>query len=538
MRFISWIRRNEVKTVILAIFAYVVVLSAACIWKYGIFAYNGIDLAYFNQVFWNTVHGHPFRQTIHPHLSLGDHAELIVPLLAPLYAVFADPRTLLVLQSAALGAAAWPLWLIARRRLSKGALIPTLAFAYAWLANPSVQNINLFEFHILPFALIPLFFALLNYDKNSKRLFLLFAVLALAAREDVALVVAAIGLVAWVERRSWWWRIVPVVLGGAWFVAAQKLIAHFSPGGNYKFRVYYEWLGATPLEMLTSVVAHPFTLLTHVATIPNLEMLLGFLMPLAFLPLLAPKRLILAIGPLAQILLGEPGGGSLVLYTHYATLFLPGLFLAAIDGSHRLPHIARTAFQNAARPLDHLTPRPLLFVLFAVAVMYSSVMLGPLPAAVKRMAYPTPADKSRAESARAIIKRIRPDEAVAASYALLPHLSSREKLYSLHYIFLGVTQFAERPYPAPEFTAAALDTDDPLFYRAQFLHTRWSAPYFKDGFARLSSALPGPAEFSSGRLTLYRSGNGKVSLNPGANDTKNAVAIDGIRSLILLPAAE
>lgn len=535
MSLITWIKRNEGKAVALAIFAYIAVFSAVCIWKYGLFAYNGIDLAYFNQVFWNTIHGHPFRQTIHPHLSLGDHAELIIPLLAPLYAVFADPRTLLVLQSAALGAAAWPVWLIARRRLSKGAVVTTLAFAYAWLANPSVQNINLFEFHILPFALVPLFFALLNYDKDSKRLFLLFAVLALAAREDVALVVAAIGLVAWLERRSWWWRIVPVVLGGAWFIAAQKLIAHFSPGGDYKFRVYYEWLGATPFEVLTNTALHPLTILTHIVTLPNLEMAIGLLMPLAFLPLLAPKRLILAIGPLAQILLGEPGGGSLVLYTHYATLFLPGLFLAAIDGTHRLPHFTRKIFRNAPRPLGHLTPLPLLF---AVAVIYSMVILGPLPSAAGRMLRPTTEDTTRTASASAIVDRIRPDEAVAVSYALLPHLSSREHLYSLHYIFLGVTQFAERPYPTPDFATAALDADDFLFYRAQFLHTRWSAPYFKDGFARLSSALPGPAEFSSGKFILYRAGTENAILPPSPTDTKNTVALDGIRSLILIPSTD
>src|SRR5207245_582982 len=134
-------------------------LAAFCLLKYHLFLYNGIDLAYFNQVFWNFLHGRFFTQSIHPHSSLGDHAELIIPLLVPFYALFPDPRTLLILQTIFLLLPAIPLYFLAKHRVSSSSLIPFLITAL-YLLSPIVHNILLFEFHVLAFALLPLFVCL------------------------------------------------------------------------------------------------------------------------------------------------------------------------------------------------------------------------------------------------------------------------------------------------------------------------------------------------------------------------------------------
>lgn len=468
---------------ILAIFLTIIALSAACLRKYGLFAYNGIDLAYFNQVFWNTVHGRPFQQSIHPHLSLGDHAEFAILPLSLLYALWQDPRWLLIMQATALAAAAWPVWRIARlrspERAGAHALLPLL-MAIAWLLNPLVQNIALFEFHVLPFALLPLLMALLAYEEGRKLPFIAWIGAALLVREDVALVVVMIAALAWMERKSLWWRVVPAVVGAGWFFAAMQLIARFSTDGGYKYRVYYEWLGETPLRMIAGAAGDPLRLLQHVVTLPNFEMLLGMLMPLAFLPLLRPSRLVLALGPLAQILLGAPGGGEIVLQTHYATLFLPALTLAAIDGMRAAPdafrRIARgTAPQDAARAVA---------AVLVISAGYSSALMGPLPSAVA--AGFDASARQRAVAAEKILAGIPADGSVAASYALLPALSSRERLWSLHYAFLGVTQFGTSPYALPDDVRFfAVDVEDLSAYRAQFLRTAWAAPHYAGGNERL-----------------------------------------------------
>ena len=290
-------------------------------------------------------HGHLFTQTLHPHLSLGDHAELIMPLLYPVYAIWHDPRMLLVMQQAVLSVTAWPVYLLARRRFEASGVtgdwlkVGPLLLAIAWLLYPSVQHLGLFEFHILPFALPLIFMALLEYDRGRLKPFLIWSILALLVREDVSMVVFTIGVLAWIEKKPKIWRWLPMALGAGWFLAAMALIGHFAPAGGYKFMVYYSWLGETPWQAVLGLIGHPLLVLRHVLTVANLEMVLGFLMPLLFLPLLTPRFLVLAILPFLQIVLGAPSGGELVLNTHYATLFLPAIFLSATVGLTKLPSL-------------------------------------------------------------------------------------------------------------------------------------------------------------------------------------------------------
>lgn len=475
--------------VFLGIILTAAVLAAACAWKYGLFAYNGIDLAYFSQVFWNTVHGQPFQQSIHPHLSLGDHAELAILFLAPLYALWQDPRCLLVLQAIAVALPAWPLWQIAVRRNrphGRAFALAPLLMAGAWLLNPLVHNVALFEFHMLPFALAPLLMAMLAYEDGRKARFVAWTAVALLVREDVALVVVMIGAVAWMERKALWWRIAPVVMGAGWFIAAMALIARFAPDGGYKYRIYYEWLGATPAQMLINAVTDPLRVVAHVVTLPNLEMCIGFLMPFAFLPLLRPRRLVLLLGPLAQILLGAPGGGEIVLQTHYATLFLPALALAASDGLTAVPALIARHGRIVTRQESVIAAAALLLI----ASSYGAAVMGPLPSVAASLGDRDA--RRRAAAANAAVEDVPVDAAVAAGYALLPALSSRANLTSLHYVFLGVTQFGAGTYepPAGDVTVVA-DAADFLTYHAQFSVTAWAAPHAPGGLRRFMSYAGG-----------------------------------------------
>ncbi len=491
-RIFAWAQLNQYKILFGAIFGFTLFISWLCFAKYARLGYNAIDLAYFNQVFWNTVHGRPFFQTIHPHLSLGDHAEFAILLLAPFYALFQDPRTLLFLQTLALALGAWPVYLLARDRFGRASLTPLL-FGLLWLANPFLQNIALFEFHILPFALTPLLFALLAYRRDQKKSFLFWSVLALLCREDVALVVMTVALLAFLEKKSRWWKIVPLILGAVWFVAAMKIIGYFAPGDAYKFNVYYQWLGNSLPQVFVGVTKHPMLVLRHITTVPNAEMFLGFFMPYLFLPLLAPMSLVLALGPLAQILLGAPGGGELVLNMHYATLFLPALTLATIEGFVLFP----AALLRLSKKITKKEGEIGAVVCLTIGAIYSALVLGPLPTAFFR------AFASNDHSAQTLLAHIPKNAPVAASYALMPILSSREHFYAAHYLFLGVTQFALSEYPPPKDLRYTLfDLHDLLIYRAQFPNDSWTTPYYASGAGRLEAAIGAPIA-REGRFILF-----------------------------------
>ena len=85
------------------------------------------DFGVYLQVLWNTAHGQPFATTLleSNRVHLAEHVALVLPLLAPFYAAWPDPRWPLVLQHAVLGLSAAPVYLLARRLLG-GTWLPTL----------------------------------------------------------------------------------------------------------------------------------------------------------------------------------------------------------------------------------------------------------------------------------------------------------------------------------------------------------------------------------------------------------------------------
>jgi hypothetical protein len=149
-----------------------------------------------------------------------------------------------------------------------------------------------------------------------------------------------------------------------------------------------------------------------------------------------------------------------------------------------------------------LNPVMMSFLLLGICAAYGTATLGPLPSA----AYRSLTDRlAYAHAARnwALLAQVPDDANIAAGYALMPALSSRQHLTSLHYIALGVTQFAEKPYAPPEdLRMVALDADDLVTYRAQFLKTVWAAPHYDGWRKRLESVLGTPI-YVDGALALY-----------------------------------
>jgi len=492
----------------LAIISVTLFLIVGTFWKYHLFAYNALDLAIFNQVFWKTAHGELFGLTIHPHSYLGDHAGLIILALTPIYLLWSDPRTLLLLQSVALILPAAFIWLLVQNRANtlnigrNWTRLTAVLMSAAWLASPAVHNTGFFEFHLLPFALLPLFGAALAYEQDDRLGFVAWSLLAFVCREDVAFVILMFSFLAWLENRKLWWRLFPFLSGLSWFVGASFLIKAFNPDGGYKFMVYYEWLGHNPVVAATNVFIHPLRTLSHVMTFANLEMALALLMPLAFLPLLKPRRLLIALLPLLQIILGAPGGGQNVTEMHYVTLFLPALFLAAIDGLLTLPD--REWFDRL--PLKREDAKRAAWLVVVICIAYGFVALGPWPKAVASLF--DPEARHRASLTAQALRQIPEDAPVAASYSMLPNLSGRDEIYSLHYLFLGVSQFAVAKYPVPDgLQYLALENSDLITYRSQFTNTQWAEPYYADGRSRLRAVMSDEV-WTNGNFNVYRKRHG------------------------------
>jgi len=486
----DFIQRKNTLLLWVLIIAYILIFTVFCFFKYKIYAYNGIDLAIYNQVFYNSSFGRLFNFTIHPHLYLGDHFEPFILILLPFYFLFRSPYTILFLQTLFIGLSAWPLYLIAKNKLGRNW---ALLISSVFLLNPFIQNANLFEFHLLPFAMFFLFFTFYFYQKGNFRLFLVFSFLALLIREDVSLVIFMFGFLALIEKKKLKWIIIPIIMAGVWFILSFQLISFFNPDNNYKFFAYYSWLGNTPNEIIKSIFTHPLLLLKHLLSFQNIILVFVFLIPFAFLPILALRYLVPALLIALQIFLS--GFSDLIFKTHYHSLITPFLFISSIYGLHRLINQAKTAKINSAtnsiyRIRNYIQKHKTIFIIIPViCIVYSSFTLGPFfPTICKMLQFSSYNEVSKLKNDfLAITSQNLP---IAAGFQFLPPLSNRDHLYSLHYAFLGKKQYSQEDYILPDDTEELLiDFNDFIIYQIQSQNIKSYEEQYPTGGKRIEEII-------------------------------------------------
>jgi len=546
------------------IIGFTAAVSAVGFWKYAHYRYQGMDLAIYTNVLASLTNGDGWYSSIQGGSYLGDHVEPILLAIAPLFRLWPDARLLIVLQALALGLTAVPVWYLFNastglslrgrsrsnpghrmirsaywtglRSLSRaksrdlarsaprndnngdvrnasenvmvgirsGSPVTQRAFFLAalWLLNPLLWNAALFEFHALAFAPVLVLTAAYFFQQRRFWRFSLFAVLSLAVREDIALIIVMFGVVAFINRlqerrrgqiltfnirHSTFWIGVPLLFGLLWFLIATRIAAAHSASGGYKFAIYYGWLAhASPLDVLR-----------HLLSIGSIDMVLGLLLPFLFLPFLRPRWLLLAVPPLAQILLAAPGGSSIIIETHYALLFLPAFVLASIEAMGSWKTVSGTLGVKYLTPfslwLQRQFPLPQSFAITLGVATYLAVawMLGPFRGIGEIAARGASSDdRARATAYDALLSRVPSDAPIAAGYASLPHVAARAGAYALPYAYLGVNQYAFAPYALPaDLDFVLLDQRDAIAYAVQFPGVGWAASHARSGPDRLRALV-------------------------------------------------
>jgi uncharacterized membrane protein len=524
-----FLNKYAITILVVAILFYIAIFFSISCFKYNNFYYDSLDLAIFNQVFYNTSHGRFFQLSIHEPTYLGDHFAPIILVLSIFYSFFQSPLALLFLQTMILALTAWPIYLISKKII--GGNIWPLIIGVIWLMNPFVQNANLFEFHILPFAVFFIFWVFYFYLQKKWTMFFLFSFLSLLVREDVSLVIFMFGVLAVVDwaivftktrkhknmktitqeeeieklRNSeiksaldekkpsskalelgffsggLFFGLILCLISAFWLIFSLKIIGAYAPAGQYKFFIYYSWLGNSFSEIVINIFLHPLKLLSHFITIYNLEMILGLLLAFCFLPLLSKKYLILLLGPVLQLMIGSPGGSALILQTHYSLLLLPGLFISFIYALKRF--LREPLGQKSSFGLIRILSREkgFLIIIFTAGLIYSSLTLGPLVGSVHGMIV-NRQDKSVLEIKNYFADQIPKNASVATTYEYLTNLSSRERVYSMHYGFVGKKQYSDIDYQIPKETEYLLiNFNDFFLYNVQFPDMAAYKRFFNSG---------------------------------------------------------
>jgi len=435
------------------IVAYAVFFGPLTVLKHDAFQTTAFDLGNVDQAVWNTRHGRPWAMTNIEGLTnrLGTHVEPILLPISLLYFVWSDPRTLLIVQTLILALGAWPVYLLARRALEnsggdpgRGArqALPVL-FAAVYLLFPALESANAFDFHAL--ALAPTFFLLAFYFLETERWgwYALFAVLTMSCKEDMPLLIAMLGLYALIVRRKWGAGLATLGAAALWFLLAVGwIMPHFDTRGVSPLANRYAYLGDGPLEMALSLLTRPGLVVEQLAAAGALAYLRDLLAPVAFLSLLAPQVLLLALPPLVVNLLSSDGFMHQLEGFHYGATLAPVVVVSAAYGA---------AWLVRRWPRTRWLP-PLLGAVVLAATLCYHYGHGYTPLAADFSgSWPQVTDHQRLgeELARSI-----PAEASLAALPYLnPHASQRQQLtmidrlekglpaplHEAEYVFLDVT---------------------------------------------------------------------------------------------------
>ena len=400
--------------------AYAVTFSYLTVVRYAAFEARALDMGNLNQAIWNTAHGNWFHLTNQPgtinRLSL--HVEPILVPISWLYLLYPTPPLLLVLQAVVVALGAIPLFALARHKL--GYEWVALTFAIVYLLNPTIQAANWLEFH--PITLAPTFLLAAFYYLVTERpgRFALFAVLAASCKEEMALIVLMMGAYALLIRRKPRWGLLTMGLSLAWALLAVLGIQQLFADGNIHWN-RYAYLGDSPAQMLLSLLTRPQVVWEQLVAADAGGYVGSLLWPTAFLALLAPEVLLLALPSLAINLLADFPPMHETHTLIYAAPIAPLVFAAAVMGLARLLAWCDLRAQSTRRFV-----MPSLAALVLFLGMSDQRLFGYLPGSGNDLPLVITDHHRRAE---AMIEQIPADAAVSAQDRLNPHVSGRETIY-------------------------------------------------------------------------------------------------------------
>jgi len=354
------------------------------------------DSAMYEEHLWNLEHGKGFRSYLDQGLFLGEHLQVVHVLLVPLHLLFPSHLTLELAQSIILALGAWPLFNIARRHSGSDWAAALLGLAY--LAYFPLQYldiaIDLKTFRPNSFGIPTLLAAIDLLERRRYGWATFWLAITLSAQEDWAIPIALVGAYfavhSFVTARLWHAspdrataaplnpspRTQPddsipstgekvaegrmrgqralaqpkslanrheLIFGLALFLfsvaylwfALNVAIPWFRGGATVHTASYFSKFGNSPREIIVTLLTRPTLVWETIVTPAALVYALRLLLPIGFLPLFSPGRLLVAAPLFLLLLMNDLAMQVPAPVHHFHAPLIPILFWAAAAGLNR-----------------------------------------------------------------------------------------------------------------------------------------------------------------------------------------------------------
>ncbi len=456
--------------------SYVLFIGAYSLMEYWSFRMHALDMGNMAQATWNTIHGQPFSFTNMrlpygieawgTRTRLSFHVEALFPVIALVYLIYAHPESLLILQTLSVASGGAAIYLLARDALGRPWL--GVAFAAAYFLHPSLEALNLYEFHPVSLATPLLLWAFWFAWRRRYLPFVLCCLAAMGTKEQIGLTVAMLALYVALVHRDRLVGFSLAVVGVGWSVLAALVIEkHYrSPGTVSYLHSRYGYLGHGIHAAISTALHHPGTITGVIFTWARLGFALHLLLPTGFLAVLAPPALLIAAPTFVLNAASQSASMYSALGDNSAELVAVSM-IAAVLG-------ARFLFHRLRQRVNARTAASLVGVYIVVAALAAQYDDGFTPLG-PRFSFPTIGPHQRVQSR--FVRLIPSGVPVSTQDQLDPHLADRR------YLYLFTDTGGPPSPPTPHAGSILLDAQAPTYPLPSFeLHEAAMSYLYRPGW--------------------------------------------------------
>lgn len=368
---------------------------------------SAYDFGLYDQGIWLMSRGHSPFVTLMGRNLFGDHSSFILVLLIPLYWVFSSTALLFVVQSIVVAIGALPVYWFSRQRLRSEPLAAAMAGVY--LLHPSISWTNLENFH--PDAALGTLvaFAIWAAYAGKWRWYWVAVVLALSVKEDVAFVLAPLGL--WVALKADKKRGLITSLASLFTMALMFLVVMRSFTGvafRNSWRIPFGGIGG----LLKTALTQPTKLISYLWSEDRPTYVWQMLAPVGFVFLYEPSLALVGFVMLASNVVSTFWYQHQIQY-HYSIIIVPCIVMGTV-----------WALGKFSRPA-----RKWLSACIIATSLVCGYLWSPMPLA-RTTTTSWNSQMPPVVAARESISRVPEDAVVAAYHSLTAQMARRVTIYS------------------------------------------------------------------------------------------------------------
>ena len=444
--------------ILLAVFilAYIIYFSYFTILRYKTLYASYYDLGIMHQTVYNTFISiktgdwSRFLELTNPVGSdqikrMAIHNDIFLALLAPFYFLHSGPETLLVIQTAIIALGAIAIFKIANIIFQKNkySILLSLIFSLAYLLYPPLERANIFDFHAVvlstTFLLFMFYFLLVRKYGFS----FLFFVLSLLTKEQVALTTIVFGVYTLIisniqfpisnqiknpkfkkTKQNFYFPLLIIGVSIIWFVLSVFYIIPIFRGGQHFAASRYSDFGESPIRIITGILSNPYSISKYIFRVDTWRYLKFLLNPVAFLPLLSPSELFIALPEFAINLLSKNPNMRNIIY-HYTAVITPFVLISAIYAAKRIFEVLQIKRHSGEQKEIFVG----LLVLFFS--LYFAYIKGPLPFSKEKNIHPFKYPQKEAKDTAFWSKTLRNEQLkISTTGQLSPFFTSRRYFYT------------------------------------------------------------------------------------------------------------